>query len=181
MPVSSTGCRRCCAYGSPEQQRAAAEYLAAAEQERDSLRQVVEQQAAVAAEYDSARRELWQQARKAEQERDAAMEENDAVHGWLGQWQEFALASMKKMGQVDDMTLPDDTSTRVAVLGFLDELLSLRSAVGPVVFVGPPRNKPLSEIRASDIPRGLDVDDLAITETEKEGRPPAAPPRKGES
>jgi hypothetical protein len=28
MPISSSGCRRCCSYGSPEQQKAMAEALA---------------------------------------------------------------------------------------------------------------------------------------------------------
>lgn len=32
MPASSSGCLRCCTYGSPEQQRSMAEWLADAEQ-----------------------------------------------------------------------------------------------------------------------------------------------------
>lgn len=37
-PASSRGCRRCCRYGSREQQKVMAEHLARLEQERDALR-----------------------------------------------------------------------------------------------------------------------------------------------
>jgi len=49
-------------------------------------------------------------------------EERDLGYEFLRRWQELATVAMRRLGEVDELTLPDDTRTRQVLLELVDLL-----------------------------------------------------------
>lgn len=59
--------------------------------------------------------------------------ERDAGYEFLRRWQEWATATMRKLGEVDEQTLPDDTRTRKVVSDKLEAEEDLRALLKKVL------------------------------------------------